>query len=133
MKNSMVRDSLRIATKRYLNEYSGMPMIHGKYPTSDDNDTTEHSRMSDRGEYGLQIKLANGDVASCVIVPLTPSIIYAGFTCNGEAWEVFDLPKSKSSYFNKFKKKIEDKYETQYVDEEEAKQSFDKYISVIFT
>jgi len=133
MKKSLVKDALLKATEKYLNEEAGIPYISGQYPTSDDNDIGYHDKVpANKNQHGCQIKLANGDVVACLIVPLSPNIIHAGFTCNGEHWEVFELPKSTSGYYNTFKKKIEDKYETQFVDNDEAKDTFDHYISNIF-
>lgn len=133
MGKSMTNDALLRATKNLLNEGSiGFGYSYGHYPTSDEDDTTHHDRMPENNQHGLQVKLANGDVAFCVIVPISAGIIHAGFTCNGEDWEVFKLPKTKSNYYSKFKNKIEDYYDTQYVDEEEAKEDFDQYMAVIF-
>ena len=134
MKKSIAREALLKATKNYLNENTiGFGYSYGHYPTSDEDETTNHDRMPKNNQHGLQIKLSNGDVVSCLIVPLSPSIIHAGFTCNGEHWEVFELPKTKSGYFKKFQDKIESYYDTQYVDEESARNDFDQYMSVVFT
>lgn len=133
MKKSITREALLKATKNYLTENTvGFGYSHGHYPTSDEDETAQHDRMPKNNQHGLQIKLANGDIAFCLIVRLAPNIIHAGFTCNGENWEVFDLPKTQSGYFKKFKDKIEEYYDTQYVDEDSARDAFDQYMSVVF-
>ena len=133
MKKSLTREALLLATKNFLNEGTlGFGYSHGHYPTSDENETAEHDRMPENNQHGLQIKLSNGKVVFCLIVPLSQNLIHAGFTCNGERWETFELPKTKSNYFSKFKNKIEAFYDTQFVDEDSARDSFDQYMSVIF-
>lgn len=129
MGKSLVKDALKLATEKMLNEY----YTAGHYPTSDENETSPHSRTSKNNQHGLQIKLSNGDVANCVVVPLTKSIIYGGFNTNGANWIVLELPKTTSGYYNKFKKAIEKEFDTQLVDEKEARENFDHYISLIFT
>jgi len=84
-----------------------------------------------RREHGCQLPLANGDVVTVTLTPLTPKVTICSFTTDGIEFETFDAPKNKGSYYNQFKKRIEKLYETSLLEEDKCRECFNEYLSQV--
>lgn len=82
-------------------------------------------------EHGCQLPLANGDVVTLTLTPLTATEVVCSFTTDGIEFETFDAPKNKGSYFNQFKKKIEKMYETSLLDVDKCRECFNNYLDQV--
>lgn len=124
----MIRKQFR---KKLLKEFGSLYTI-GHYPTSDEADSIPV--VSEKNEYGCMIEMSDGTVVDLTITRLTEDMILGSFHKDGYNAEIFDLDASKShnTYWNKFKKKMEEKYDQQILDNAKAKKRFENYLQRVF-
>lgn len=113
--------------KSILKEYWNYPVGH--YPTSDEGNAT--AVIQHTVDYGFHAELQNGKSIRGTITVHHPDSIWGGVT-NGNDSEVFKLPKSQQSYFSTFKKKIEELWNSKFMDEDQARKDFNHYVSLTF-